>query len=81
MSKTKSSKFFNDNKLNWIDYVSGKIVREIGIITWDRKYFSNKCLGNLYFAFIYHVASVVIKSGVMPIRTLYQNNKFCKIKL
>ena len=59
ISETKSSKFLGvhiDNKLNWkmhVDYVSGKIARGIGILVKDRKVFSNECMINLYYAFIY----------------------------
>ena len=59
ISETKSSKFLGvhiDNKLNWkmhIDYVSGKIARGIGILIKARKFLSNKCMTNLYYAFIY----------------------------
>ena len=59
ISETKSSKFLGvhiDNKLNWKmhgDYVSGKIARGIGILVKARKVFSNECVINLYYAFIY----------------------------
>ena len=59
ISETKSSKFLGvhiDNKLNWkmhVDYVSGKIARGIGILVKARKVFSNECMINLYYAFIY----------------------------
>ena len=59
ISETKSSKFLGvhiDNKLNWrmcVDYVSGKVARGIGILIRARKVFSNECMTNLYYAFIY----------------------------
>ena len=59
ISETKSTKFLRvhiDNKLNWrmhVDYVSGKVSRGIGILIRARKVFSNGCMTNLYYSFIY----------------------------
>ena len=59
ISETKSNKFLGvhiDNKLNLrmhVDYVSGKVARGIEIIIRARKVFSNECMTNLYYAFIY----------------------------
>ena len=59
ISETKSSKFLGlhiVNMLNWkiyIDYVSGKTTRGIGIPVKARKVLSNECMANLYYEFIY----------------------------
>ena len=59
ISETKSSKFLRvhiDNKLNWrmhVDYVSWKVAKGTGIIIRARKVFSNECMTNLCYAFIY----------------------------
>ena len=56
VSSTKDLGLIIDNKLKWRDHIAhikNKISRGIGIITRLKPFVNNKCVSNLYHAFIY----------------------------
>ena len=56
VEKTKFLGVIVDSKLNWnlhIDYIAGKIAKNIGVITRARKVLGSKSLTGLYYTFIY----------------------------
>ena len=87
ISETKSSKVLwvhIDDKLNWkmhIDYVSGTIAGGMWILIKSPKIFSNECINNMYYAFIYSYLIYCNHIWGNTYKTLYQNYNFYIVKL